>query len=258
VGRPHDSFAHVFWNGPEGLRQDRRTQLPSAGVNSISIADFNRDGTPDVYVGSYHAGLVRDTDSYIYWNRKGRGFSARDRERLFTHSASGSLAADFNEDGWVDLATAYHKVDGDHRGWSAVWWNGPKGFDERNITKLPSTGPHGITCMSPGNQRDGGPEEFFESSAFELPPNAQPTTIAWEADVPRKTWLKAQIRTAESREKLARASWVGPKGAGSWFAKPQKISSRLIGSWVQYRLALGATNGVATPRVREVSIKYTH
>jgi FG-GAP-like repeat len=256
VGVPHDSFAYLFWNGADGFRQDNRTQLPAAGINSMSVADFNNDGTLDLYVGSYHAGLERDTDSFIYWNRKGRGFSARDRQRLFTHSASGSLAADFNEDGWVDLAVANHKVEGDHRGWSAVWWNGPDGFDARRITQLPSTGPHGMTCMAPANQRDGGPEEFYESSVFELPGNVRLTAIAWEADVPPKTWLKAQLRTADARDDLSRAPWTGPEGAGSWFAKPAAVPPGVAGRWVQYRLALGATNGVASPRVREVEIRY--
>jgi len=125
VGAPHDSFVYIYWNGPDGLREDRRTLLPSAGVNAISVADFNRDGLLDMFVCSYHDGKNRDIDSYIYWNRPGLGFRAADRTRMFTHSASGSLAVDFNEDGWPDLAVAYHKVDGDHVGYSVVWQNGP-------------------------------------------------------------------------------------------------------------------------------------
>ncbi len=256
IGIPHDSFAYVYWNGPEGIRQDHRTQLPGDGINSLSIADFNNDGTPDLYTGSYHAGVTRDTDSFIYWNRKGRGFSARDRQRLFTHSASGSLAADFNEDGWIDLAIANHKVEGDHRGWSAVWWGGEKGFDSSRLTRLPSTGPHGITSMAPTNQRDGGPEEYYESVPFELPADTKLAAIDWQADVPPKTWVKAQLRVAGTREALAHATWVGPRGSGTWFAKPQRLPRDLTGRWLQYRLALGARNGVSSPRVREVSIRY--
>ncbi|MBI2825505.1 MAG: VCBS repeat-containing protein [Planctomycetia bacterium] len=254
---PHNSFAYLFWNGPGGLRQDHCTQLPAAGACSMSVADFNNDGRPDLFLGSYHAALDRDTDSFVYWNRKGRGFSARDRQRLFTHSASGSLAADFNEDGWIDLAVANHKVEGDHRGWSAVWWNGPDGFDPRRVTRLPCIGPHGMTCIAPANQRDGGPEEFYESSVCELPAAARLTALDWEADVPCKTWLKAQLRAAESREALAQSAWAGPDGAGSWFIKPQAVPHGVAGRFVQYRLALGATNGVASPRVRGVSIHYT-
>ena len=89
AGVPHDSFVYIYWNGPGGLRQDRRSMLPSAGVNSMAIADFNNDGTLDLFAGSYSGATSRDIDSYLYWNRKGVGFSEADRTRLFTHSASG-------------------------------------------------------------------------------------------------------------------------------------------------------------------------
>lgn len=257
VGAPHDSFLHVFWNGPAGLRQDRRTMLPSAGINSMSVADFNRDGALDVFVGSYHAGLTRDTDSYLYWNRAGKGFSEADFQRLFTHSASGSMAADFNEDGWTDLAIAYHKVWGDHVGYSEVWWNGPDGFNPRRVTRLPTKGPHGMTVIELGNQRDRGPEEYYESSPRRLPDGAAATKISWMAQTPSKTWVKAQLRWAATKAELNQAAWHGPDGPGTWFVTGQAVNGgSRAGQWVQYRLALGAVNAVATPRVTEVSVEY--
>jgi hypothetical protein len=222
----------------------------------MAVADFNNDKSLDLFLGSYHAGTERDTDSFIYWNRKDRGFSARDRARLSTHSVAGVLAADFNEDKWIDIAVAQHKVDGSHRGWSAVWWNGAEGFDQDRITRLPTVGPHGISCIAPANQRDRGPEEFFESSMFELSSELRLVSIDWQADIPPKTWLKAQVRIAESREDLASAPWWGPNGVGTWFTSPQAVPQIGFGRWIQYRLALGATNGVASPRVTEVCIHY--
>ena len=71
---PHDSFIYIYWNGPDGLREDRRTLLPADAANSFSIADFNNDGRLDLFVGSYQQSMKRrDTDSYIYWNRAARG-----------------------------------------------------------------------------------------------------------------------------------------------------------------------------------------
>ena len=160
---PHDCFVYIYWNGPDGLREDNRALLPANAVNSMTLADFDNDGRLDLFVGSYHGTKERDVDSYIYWNRAGRGFSATDRTRLFTHSASGVVAADFNEDGWVDLAIAYHKVWGDHVGYSAVWWNGPDGFNERRVTVLPTSGPHGMISVEPRNTSDGGDAEFYTS-----------------------------------------------------------------------------------------------
>ena len=256
-GAPHDSFVYIYWNGPDGLRQDRRTMLPAAGINSMAIADFDNDGLLDLFICSYHDGKVRDIDSYIYWNRAGRGFAAADRTRLFTHSASACFAADFNEDGWIDLAVANHKVWGDHLGYSEVWWNGPDGFDPRRTTRLPTSGPHGMTAVGPGNQRDRGPEEYYESSAFRLPPGAMPTRIAWEAKIPPKTWVKAQLRAADTEHALPQARWMGPDGPGAWFANCQSVDgTAFAGKWLQYRLALGAVNGVATPRLTEVRVDY--
>ena len=254
---PHDTFVCIYWNGPDGLREDRRTLLPARGTNAMAIADFNNDGMLDLFVCSYHDVSLRDIDSYIYWNREGRGFSAEDRTRLFTHSASACVAADFNDDGWVDLAIAYHKIEGDHVGWSAVWWNGPNGFDEKRITKLPTMGPHGMTCIEPGNILDRGPEEYYISEAFELPPGSVPTAIAWEADTPPRTWVDAQLRTAETKDALVDAPWTGPDGPDSRFEAGQPIpADPSPGRWLQYRLALGADKGLRTPRVEAVTVKY--
>ncbi|MBM4084713.1 MAG: VCBS repeat-containing protein, partial [Planctomycetes bacterium] len=254
---PHDSFVYIYWNGPEGLRNDRRCMLPASGINSLCVADFNNDGLLDLFVGSYHAVKSRDVDSYLYWNRKDRGFSASDCKRLFTHSASGCVAADFNEDGWIDLAVANHKVWGDHRGYSEVWWNGPDGFDPRRTTRLPTWGPHGMTAVGPGNILTRGPEEYYESCPHQLPRGASPTRISWQAEAPPKTWVKAQLRSAHSKDALSSAPWLGPDGPGSWFENGQRVAPRsLSGEWIQYRLALGATNSVASPRVTEVAVEY--
>lgn len=255
-GVPHDSFVYIYWNGPEGLREDRRSMLPSAGVNSMAIADFNGDGTLDLFAGSYSGAVSRDIDSYLYWNRKGTGFSEADRDRLFTHSASGCVAADFNEDGRIDLAVANHKVWGDHVGWSGVWWNGPEGFDEKRVTRLPTLGPHGM-MLTPGNQSTRGTEEYYESSEYQLPPKAAVTNIRWEADLPPKTWVRAQLRFAATRESLRHAAWSGPGGVDSWYASGDPVvATAQRGLWVQYRLALGATSGLDTPRVKEVTVAW--
>ena len=253
---PHDSFAHIYWNGPDGLREDRKTLLPGNAINSMSIADFNNDGTLDLFVGSYQDGRVRDLDSYIYWNRQGTRFSTMDRRRLFTHSASGSVAADFNENGWVDLAIANHKVYGDQVAYSDVWWNGPDGFDEKHRTHLPSSGPHGMTSVDPGNLMDRGHEEYYVSEPHEVPEGARDSSITWTADVPEKTWVKAQLRFADTPDNLDSAGWSGPDGTGNtWLENGDQPI--LEGRWVQYQLAIGALNSLGTPRVTEVAIKFS-
>jgi len=254
---PHDSFVYIYWNGPDGLREDRRTVLPANGINAMSVADFNNDGRLDLFICSYHDSRVRDIDSYIHWNRPGQGFSAADRTRLFTHSASGCVAADFNEDGWIDLAIAYHKVNGDHVGYSAIWWNGPNGFSEERVTQLPTSGPHGMTAVGPGNIMNRGPEEYYVSPPFKLPLGARVQKITWEAEIPPKSWVRAQLRFAKSKEGLERAAWKGPEGENSWYDNNQKVeAAEFAGKWIQYRLALGSSHSVSSPRVKEVAVYY--
>lgn len=254
---PYSSFVYIYWGGPEGYANDRRTQLPAQFAVDIAVADFNNDGILDIFVASYHGTRTRDLDSYIYWGEPGGNFTVNKRTRLFGHSVAGALAADFNEDGYIDLAVANHKTFGNHPGMSFVWWNGPEGFSEKNLTKLPTTGPHGITHSDIGNMMDRGPEEYYESRVIELPEGCSLTGISWIAEIRAKTWVKAQIRSASTEEALQQTAWLGAEGKGTWLERDSRWPASLMpGRWVQYRLALGAVNSGGTPRISEVSLAY--
>jgi hypothetical protein len=255
---PHDSFVYIFWNGPDGLREDRCTILPAEAVNSMSIADFNNDGHLDLFVGNYTDGRHRrDIDSYLYLNAGGRGFSKERYTRLFNHSASGDFAADLNGDGWVDLVVANHKHHGDHVGWSRIWWNSPEGFDERRITLLPTAGPHGMVSPGPGNIMDRSPHEYYVSEPHPLEGPATLRKIEWEAQLPPATSVDAQLRTADSPESLDKAPWTGPAGPDTYFTAPGNIPANFKASqFVQYRLRLSSPNSAATPRITRVTLSY--
>ena len=249
--QPHHSYVHIYWNGPEGLSEHRKCVLRGDAADSFAIADFNNDGWLDLFVGSYHGGKDRDINSFLYWNREGH-FRELDRDLLYTHSASGAVAADFNEDGWVDLAVANHKVDGDHHGWSAVWWNGPKGFNPERCTKLPTNGPHGMCSTDPGNILDRGPEEYYTSEAFDGKEPVRPVSAAIRAEVPKKCRVSIRFRAAKSKKSLERAAW------SEWRKFDAKGRARLPelapARFWQYQLALGATNSLRTPRITEVDV----
>ncbi len=254
----NDSYVTIYWGSAEGFSEQRRMQLPSNAANSLAIADFNNDGILDLFVGNYRADRVRDLDSYIYWGQPGGGFSQYNCTRLFAHSPSGCIVADFNEDGWVDIALANHKEYGNHMTQSQVWWNGPDGFNDKNVTLLPTIGPHGMIAVDPGNIADRGPEEYYISNAHRLPEKARIEQIAWEAELGPKTWVRAQLRCAKTMKELTKTPWQGPDGEDSWFENGQHAAGLLQhGPWVQYRLALGATNGGSSPRVTAVEVAFT-
>ena len=68
----------------------------------IAIADFNKDGWPDLYVSNDYS-----EQDYLYINN-GNGTFTDKLEKEMRHISNfsmGSDAADFNNDGWVDLFT---------------------------------------------------------------------------------------------------------------------------------------------------------
>ena len=75
LGQPHDSFNHIFWNGPDGLRADRQTQLPSNCGHGLAVADFNGDGVPDLLSCGYQSAVDRDVDALIYLGQQRDGVS---------------------------------------------------------------------------------------------------------------------------------------------------------------------------------------
>lgn len=252
-GDLYRTAVYVYWGGPDGYSNDRRTQLPANFPADVAVADLDNDGNLDIVVANYHGHRTRDLDSYIYWGRPGGRFHPEDVTRLFHHSACGVLAVDLDEDGYVDLVMANHKTYGNHKGDSYIWKNGPQGFSDERRIALPTDGPHGLSHHDIGNVVDRGPEEFFTSRVHVVDGDRVLTGVAWEGDIPEKTWVRAQIRTAESASGLEHAAWQGPGSETDWFVDESPVSIPL-GGVVQYRLALGATNGVATPRITQVRL----
>ena len=254
---PHDAFLHIYWNGPEGLREDRKTVLPVKASNGLAVGDFNRDGTLDIFAGAYSDGRERDLESYLYWNRRNRGFTLFDRACLQTHAVGGCLAADLDEDGWLDLVVTNHKVLGNHNGYSEIWWNGPEGFSVDRTTPLATVGARGPSLVCPGNLLDRGPEEYYVSVIRSFPRKVSIEGMTWKAEVPPKTWVNGQVRVADSEEALSARPWTGPDGEASWWKDSGSDHGvDLHGTHVQFRLALGAVNGVSTPRVGAVTVHY--
>lgn len=254
-GAPHESFVYVYWNGPDGIRESNRTLLEADGVNSMAVGDFNGDGMLDLFVGNYHDGRRRDIDSYIYWNRRGIGFRNADRTPLRTHSVSGALAADFDGDGRVDLAVANHKINGDHLGYSTVWWNTGKDepFDPACVTDLPTAGPHGISAVEPGNQLTRGDGEYYRSIAYVLKHAAREVEIAVEGEVPPDTAVRLRLRSAPDAAALASAPWSRWLTDGETFRFPERLPS---GSAVGYELELAARCGLRSPRITAVTLTF--
>ena len=243
----------IFWGGEQGYSGYNACVLPSFQSNNITIQDLNGDGWLDIFVSSYFNKRDRDINSFIYWNDQGN-FSVTNRKRFFAHSSSAAWACDFNEDGYVDICLTHHRAYGSHRTDTAIWWNGPEGFSEDRRSWLPTIGPHDMVPNDAGDIMRRLPEETYITPIAEC---AGFTCIGWEGEIPRKTWVNCQIRTADTLEELENASFVGCDGTPETrFERGQYIPEGLRkGKFLQIKLFIGAVNSGSSPRITEIYVE---
>jgi len=191
VANDHDSMEGadvlVYWGTAKGPRsllppladqlpklkllnevQRRRSgalRLPSDGGGRSILADLNNDGYEEIIFCNFKHNYTIYSSALIYWNSP-EGFRADRRTELPTLLPGGVAAADFNQDGFVDLAFANRgnfewlsdiKPHGHLE--SYVYWNGPTGFDVRRRTSLPAS--TAVDCVAEDLNHDGYPELMF-------------------------------------------------------------------------------------------------
>lgn len=247
----------IYWGNAEGYSTSHQQVLPSAGVEDALVADLNRDGYRDLVLASYHAGETRSHPSYIYWNGP-NGFAIDRVSLLPTHSASGALAADFNQDGYPDLLFTCHILEGSHRNDSFLYWGGPEGFSPDKRRLLPGLGPHLMTVTDIGNVFDRQDRFDYVSRIFDAKATSTLDTLAWEGDTPFASRLEFQVRAASSAEALQTSPWLGPDGPHTYYqdTKSNLAALGLKGRYIQFKASLVSPNGANTPVLRSVSLGY--
>lgn len=251
--------SYVYMGGPEGFDPSRRYELETFGAHHCSIADLNKDGYFDIVFSNYLGDRVRSLDCYIYWGGKD-GYRQQRRTGLFNDSAAGMLVGDFNEDGWQDICFSNHTRNGDHNARSRIYWGSPTGFQKKKVTFLPTIGPHFMAPVDMGNIATRQFVETFTSRVYYAPAPNHLAQLRWKAVMsPRGGSLRFQIRSAESREALARATWQGPNGPNTYFTRSGASLTKLFikGPYYQYRVFFDMTNAGSAPRIDWVEVRFT-
>ena len=152
-------------------RQDAATRLPSDGGGRSLLVDLNNDGYDEIVFCNFKHNYTIYSNALIYWNSRD-GFDADNRTELPTILPGGVTAADFNRDGFVDLAFANRGnfewlsfVEPQGNLESYVYWNGPTGFDTERRTILPTV--TAVDCASGDLNGDGYPELVFVNNNFQ-------------------------------------------------------------------------------------------
>ena len=126
------------------IRDQGVTRLPSDGGGRSLVVDLNHDGYPELVFCNFIHNYSVHMMALIYWGSP-NGYQRGHRTELPTLLAGGVAAADFNGDGFVDLAFSNRGIEGGERfGFdlhleSYVYWNGPRGFREEDRTALATT-----------------------------------------------------------------------------------------------------------------------
>ena len=126
------------------IRDSGVTRLPSDGGGRSLVADLNGDDYPEIVFCNFIHNYSVHMMGLLYWGSE-NGYRRDRRTELPTLLAGGVAAADFNGDGFVDLAFSNRGIEGGERfGFdmhleSYVYWNGPRGFDKERRTVLATT-----------------------------------------------------------------------------------------------------------------------
>ena len=203
----------LLYGAPDGFPQERISFHPTkASSVLISVADINRDGNLDLLVPAYSTQFSRELPAYIFWG-DGGGFDFSNPLVIPCNSSCAFMAVDITGNGYPDVLAVCHRNDLGHQVDSLLFWNGPDGLSFDRVSRLPGLGPHLASSRDFGNAFTREPVESYISPPHRLG-GQLPVQISWDADVPDKTALKFQLRSAETRARVGVRSvaWAGWRG----------------------------------------------
>jgi hypothetical protein len=118
----------LYWSSENGYSANNVTLFPSSGGGNCDAADLNNDGYPDFVVNHYFDKIS------IYWGTP-NGISPNFYFEIpmIAYNRQGVFIADFNKDGYLDMATSQEQV----TGYATVFWGSSEGFNVSDRTDLP-------------------------------------------------------------------------------------------------------------------------
>ena len=155
----------IHWGSAGGYLTN--TIFPTSGADNCDAADLNADGYPDFIVS--HRSIPRLT---IYWGSPvGPSQANQFSLNTVTTARQGVFVADFDKDGYLDIATGQQVVDG----YGTVFWGSSTGYTVADRTDLPvAWGVHNIEVAD--FDRDNWLDILYVNTDY------QDNTIYWGSD----------------------------------------------------------------------------
>lgn len=140
------------------------TFLSTEGAGPALAVDLNGDNRKEIVFCNFTHNHEIEQPAYLYWN-DAEGFSEDRLTKLPTLTAVDVTAADFNQDGFIDLCFANmgSELGGrfDYYGnrESTIYWNGPLRFSDKRKTSLSTLNAQ--SCSAGDLNEDGFPDLVF-------------------------------------------------------------------------------------------------
>jgi len=193
--RPGAEGVRIFWGSRAGYSNQHFQAAPLPQPTSIRAADLDGDGFADLIVTTAGARQTialesSATDGHggeVYLLMGGAsGVDLRRRQALPARGGRDSAAADFNHDGFPDVAVA------NSAGASYVYWGSKAGFSPARRTELPTLSANGV-CAADLNG-DGFPDLVFANSndgqSYDVP-----SYIYWGSGTGFAPYLRASLQS---------------------------------------------------------------
>ena len=195
--------ANILWGGAGGFDLERRTTLRELNLGSSNVADLDRDGYLDLVLGAFEDQDPETDEELVIHYGTDQGFDGSRRVAVPSPGRStGCAVADFNRDGWLDIAVSSSLADR-----VRVFWGGPEGFDARRQGGVDSPMP--ISLETADLNRDGF-QDLLVGSYYDKPSGHHDTgsLIFWGSQAGFRPW-NAQWLPGFTPIGLAVADWDG-------------------------------------------------
>ncbi len=138
-GSSYSSTSYLYYGSSTGFSTANRTAMATVGAWDAEIADLNHDGYLDIIFASHYSGSSYSSNSRIWWGAAA-GFTASNGTNLPTYGAHDIEVADFNADGYEDIAIANYYDGTTYLTSSYLYYGSATGYSTANRSSLTSYG----------------------------------------------------------------------------------------------------------------------
>lgn len=154
-------YIRIYPGSEKGFSLDNLIKIPSEAMGegaSITTADINKDGWPDIVLGMNSARLRKDDTIHIYYGGP-TGYDPKNQQvYLGAYSTAYPALADFNNDGNLDMAVSAYLSAKSRVLPAQVFYGNGKTIDFSRPVNLYSEGSTGVIQMD--FNRDGWIDAF--------------------------------------------------------------------------------------------------